>query len=58
MPDPPTLPTLPKTLVKGENAGVCKTTSAEYDVSKARVIYLIPEYEPVWRGADLILESA
>jgi hypothetical protein len=55
---PPTLPTLPKTLVKGENARVCKTTSAEYDASKAQVMYLIPEYEPVWRGADLILESA
>ena len=54
--DKQVLPMLPKTLVKGEKADVCKTTSAEYDTPKTHVIYL-PEYGLVWREADLTLES-
>jgi hypothetical protein len=55
------LPTLPKILVKGENVGVCKTTSAEYKTLKIQIIYLVLDilckYGLVWREADQTLEG-
>ena len=52
----PTLPKLPKTLVKGEKVDICKTTSAEYDTSKINAaMYLIPQYGLAWWEADLTL---